>query len=199
MKIIQIPILQYSQPSLVFPDCCVCCGAAHQTESLLAIDRLVMQGKRQRQLSLKYPVPHCARCARSTSAVFLAGLIPLLLGLVLIGGGVFVVVSFGASLAGLDEYGRPVNANSLIVGAAAGLVAGLAGGFLFELAARLVLLPFFGRALLRAPLLAAQFLNDSDYVAGLTGKTDREGRCLSLIFTNDEIACEFEVLNALAV
>jgi hypothetical protein len=69
-------------------------------------------------------------------------------------------------------------------------------GFLFELAARLVLLPIFGRALWQAPLLAAQILNDSDYVTGLTAKPDRDASHLLLTFTNNQIAGEFEALNA---
>jgi hypothetical protein len=192
---IHIPNPHDGQGWLTFPDRCVYCGAARQAESTLLINRLVMRGKRQEQISLKYPVPHCEKCARSTKAVFLAGLIPFLLGMLLVGGIAFIVVSLEASASGLDEYGRPVNANSLVVGAAAGLAAGLVGGFLFELAARLCLLPFFGRALFQAPLLVLQFFNDADYVAGLTGKLDREGSNLLLTFSNDEIAEEFKALN----
>jgi hypothetical protein len=95
----------------------------------------------------------------------------------------------------LDEYGQPHNANSLVLGAAAGLVAGLVGGFLFELVTRVLLIPVFGRAITQAPLLAAQFLNDSDYVAGLTAKPDRDAKHLQLVFSNDAIAGEFQALN----
>lgn len=194
-RTIQVPIPSEGQSPLVFPDRCVSCGAPKQAESTLLVNRLVERGQKQVQISARYQAPHCQRCAKSTKAVFLAGCIPFVLGLLLVGGITFFVVAFGAAQTGLDNYGQPNNTNSLVLGAAVGLVAGLIGGFLFEVVARVVLLPIFGRALFQAPLLAAQLLNDSDYVAGLSAKPDRDGRNLQLTFANDEIAREFEALN----
>jgi hypothetical protein len=77
----------------------------------------------------------------------------------------------------------------------AGLLAGIAGGLLFEVLARIILVPFLGTRLLRAPLMAMQLLRDSDYVVGLYGKLNREGTICELNFTNDEVAHEFEALN----
>ena len=62
-----------------------------------------------------------------------------------------------------------------MLGAFVGLLAGLVGGFVFEVLARVVLLPFLGPALLRAPLLASQLLSDADYVAGVSGKLKADG------------------------
>ena len=183
----------------VFPKRCASCGAPPETESKLALTRLVMRGKRQEQIALSYPIPHCRRCARSTKAVFLAGLIPFLLGFLLIGGAAFIVVTLGAFAWGLDNYGQPANANSLVLGAAAGLFSGLIGGFIFELAARVLLLPFFGAALFRAPLLAVQLINDADYVAGVSGKLNADGSTLQLTFSNADIAREFQSLNPAAL
>ena len=117
------------------------------------------------------------------------------LGLLLVGLAVFLVVTFGASIWGLDDYGKPNNANSLVLGAAAGLFAGLVGGFLFEVMARIILLPVMGRGLLAAPLLALQFLNDSDYVAGLKGKLESDASSVHFTFSNDDVAREFHSLN----
>lgn len=191
----QVPLPDEGQAPLVFPQRCVGCGAPPQTESTLLINRLAPRGQRQVSVSAKYQIPHCARCARTTRVVFLAGLLPFGLGVLLVGGLVFFAAAFGLSALGLDDYGQPNNANSLVAGAAAALMAGLAGGFLFEVAARVVLLPFLGRALWQAPLLAAQLLNDSDYVAGLTAKPDREARFLQLTFHNAAVADEFAALN----
>ncbi len=91
--------------------------------------------------------------------------------------------------------GKNGNANSLVLGAAAGLFVGLLGGFLFEVIARVLLLPIMGRALLDAPLLAIQFLKDSDYVAGMSGKLSADGTQVCLTFNNSEIAREFRELN----
>jgi hypothetical protein len=190
-----IPISAKGQSLINFPNRCVCCGAPKQSESTLAINRLVMRGQRQEQISVKYQIPHCQACARSTQAIFLVGCIPFVLGTLFIGGVAFVWVALGASILGLDNYGQPVNANSLVLGAAVGLFAGLIGGFFFEVMARVLLLPIFGKALLQAPLLAAQMINDSDYVAGLRGKLDPAATQLQLIFSNDEVAHEFRAMN----
>ena len=188
-------------PPLTFPSRCVGCGGPHETESTLLVARQVMRerGRRakpqQKTVTFKYAVPHCARCARATKAVFLAALIPCLLGLLVVGGAVFVVVTVGAWRLGLDEGGRPEHQPSLVLGAFAGLVAGIAGGFVFEVVGRLLLLPFFGRSLWRAPLLAPQFITDADYVAGLTATPSRDARELRLTFSRDEAAADFAALN----
>jgi hypothetical protein len=192
----QIPFSPDQSPPIVFPDRCICCGAAKEEESTLALSRLVMRGKRQESVILKYQVPHCRRCARSTKSVFLAGCIPFVLGLLVVGLAVFLVVAFGAIRWGLDDHGKPNNSNSLVLGAAAGLFAGLLGGFLFEVVARIILLPVMGRGLLAAPLLALQFLNDADYVAGLKGKLESDASRVHFTFSNDDVAREFRSLNA---
>jgi hypothetical protein len=159
----RIPYAPGGSSLLVFPERCLSCGAPKEAESTLALSRNVMRGQRQESVILNLPIPHCARCARTTKNVFLAGCIPFALG--------FVV-------AGL-----------------AGLLAGFAGGFVFELLARILLLPIFGRALLGAPLLAAQFIRDSDYVAGVTGRLAADGSHIHLTLANDEIARDVEALN----
>jgi hypothetical protein len=145
---------------------------------------------------LTYQVPHCRRCARSTKTVFLAGCIPFVLGLLVVGIAVFLAVTFGASVWGLDSYGQPHNNNSVLLGAAAGLFAGVVGGFLFEVMARVILLPVMGRGLLAAPLLAMQFIADADYVAGLKGKLESDASSVHFTFANDDVAREFGSLNA---
>jgi hypothetical protein len=162
----------------------------------LNLSRLVAHGKRQEQATLKLNIPHCARCAQLTKSVFLMGCVPfaaggLLVGLAGFAGGFVLAVRLG-----LDEVDTEEVWPSLLVGAAAGLFAGLIGAFLAELAARLVLLPFYGRALLGAPLLTAQFLGSSDYVAGLTGRLAPDARYVELRFANDAVAQEFLALNA---
>jgi hypothetical protein len=189
----QIPISKKNP--VIFPARCVSCGEAAQTSSVLAINRVSRKGKKPVPIAEKFLVPHCKRCARSTKAVFLTGLIPFGLGLLSVGGLTLALVTIAAMKGGLDNYGLPNNANSLVLGAFIGLIAGLIGGFVFELAARVVLLPFFGMALLRAPLLSAQLLSDSDYVAGLRAKLNAQATVLLLTFSNDRIASEFETLN----
>jgi hypothetical protein len=163
----------------------------------MILNRLVTRGDRQHPVTVKYQIPHCRQCARSTKSVFLAGCIPFVLGLVVVGLAVFAFVAFGAMARGFDDYGKPNNSNSLVLGAAAGLFAGLVGGFLFEVAARVILLPVMGRSLFGAPLLAIQLLMDADYVAGIKGRLDKNASHVELTFSNAEISREFRALNSL--
>ena len=183
--------------AVVFPERCAGCGTASRTTSTLAFARVVTNTRgTQRPVHVNLEVPHCDACARSTKVVFLAALIPFALGFLLAGGAAFVVVAFGAVVAGLDEIGLPNNANSLVLGAAAGLVAGIVGAFVLEVVARVLLLPVFGRALWQAPLFVPSLFTDSDYVAGLTGRPNADLTAVTLTFARDDIAREFAAANA---
>jgi hypothetical protein len=191
---LRLPLAARDPRPPVFPPVCVGCGAAPVTESRMLLQRLVMRGQKQEQVSLDMKVPHCARCARTTKTVFMAGCVPFVLGGLLVGLAVFAAVFVLSARAGLDSLDVE-EWPSLVLGGAAGLLAGLIAGFFFEVAARVVLLPFLGPALLRAPLLAMQFLRDADYVAGLTGKLSADGSRLELRFTRDEAAGVFAAVN----
>jgi len=191
----RLPLPAANPGKIRFPDRCVCCGAPHHADSTLVASRLVMRKQRQEPVVLRYAVPHCDKCHRGTKSVFLAGLLPFLAGFILLGGAAFVVMTFYAVDLGLDRNNMPGSSNSLVVGGAAGMVVGLIGAFLFEGAARLLLLPFFGQALWQAPLLMTQFIQDADYIAGLRGKLDPQAKHLLLTFNNDELAAEFAQLN----
>ena len=187
-----LPLARGAVCSPIFPASCVGCGGPKETESNLVISRLVMRGQRQQEVSLKLQVPHCARCARTTKAVFLAGCIPFIAGFLLTGVAAFLVTAYWSLWFGLDESDDDA---SLVLGAAAGLLVGLAGGFVCEAVARFILVPFYGRALLHAPMLATQVFNSSDHVAGLTCKLDADASRLQLKFADEEIAREFAALN----
>jgi hypothetical protein len=196
-----VPIPNGFAPELTFPKRCVSCAKQAETTSRLMIVKNIArrQGRgKQQTVRIQFDVPHCAGCARSTKSVFLAGLIPFAIGFLLTGGIAFVAVGWWAARAGLDDMGQPSNANSLVLGAAAGLFGGIAGGFLLELVARLLLLPIMGGALLRAPLLVPSLFTDIDYIAGLTARPNADFT-LTLTFANAEIAREFEAANARAL
>lgn len=197
-KVLTVETPRSATPKLVFPNRCIACGAAKEAESTLLMTRLVTDKETEEQepVTLKYPVPHCARCARTTKAVFLAGLIPWALGFLVLGGTAFAVVGWGAFRRGFDSVGAPHNANSLVLGAAAGLFAGLVGGFVGELVGRVLLAPFLGRALLRAPLLSLSLLSDGDWVAGLRARPNKEMTSLTLTFADEAVAREFRAANA---
>jgi hypothetical protein len=192
-----VPIPDGFAPELTFPKRCVSCAQPAETTSRLLIVKNMARRKGrggQKTVRIQFDVPHCAACARSTKAVFLAGLIPFAIGFLLAGGIAFVVVGWWAAVSGLDDAGKPANANSLVLGAAAGLFGGIGGGFFLELVARALLLPIMGGALLRAPLLVPSFFTDSDYIAGLNARPNADFT-LTLTFQNAEIAREFEAAN----
>jgi hypothetical protein len=181
-----------------FPTICVGCGAAPVVTSSLGLAKLVA-GRRgsQRPVKLTWPVPHCAACARSTKAVFLAQLLPFALGFLAVGGAALAAGWYGAVSLGLDEIGttNPRTPNSLVLAGAAGLAGGIAGGFVMELVARVLLLPAFGRALWAAPLLVPSIFTDADYVAGLGGRLCADGTQVTLTFAHDAVADAFAAAN----
>ena len=181
--------------SVAFPPRCAGCGAPPVTTSTLGLNRLVNRGQSQQTVTVNLDVPHCARCARLNKTVFLAGCVPFVGGGLLVGLAAFAATFLLAARLGLDELGDDETWPSLVLGAAVGLFVGLAGGFVVEWAARAFLLPFLGRPLWRAPLLAAQMLGDSDYVTGVAGRLSPDGTQLQLRFDRDDIGREIETLN----
>jgi hypothetical protein len=190
MSTLSFPVAPRDPRPPAFPPTCVGCGAPPVTESRMVLQKLVARGQKQDQVSLTLAVPHCARCARTTKNVFTAGCVPFVAGGLLAGLAAFALVFFVAAQAGVDELGDGRTWNSLILAGAAGLFAGLVAAFVSEVAARVVL-----PALLRAPLLAMQFLSDSDYVAGLTAKLSNDGTRLELRFAREEAARAFAAAN----
>lgn len=185
------------ETALVSPERCVGCGAASTSRSRLSFAKVVTSARgTQAPVHRKIAVPHCDGCARSTKSVFLAGLVPFALGFLAAGGAAFAVVAFNAFAAGLDDVGQPNNANSLVLGAAAGLAAGLVGVFVCELAARVLLMPWLGAVLWRAPLFVPSLLTDVDYVAGVTGRPNADLSAVTLTFTHDDVARDVAAANA---
>jgi hypothetical protein len=189
-----IPVAAGRPPALVFPSRCVNCGAPPESESALVVARLAERDGEQVEVTFRYAVPHCRRCASATRALFVAGMIPFLAGFAVAGVAAFVTVAADASPLDTSPTGGRVP--SLVLGGAAGLTAGLLGGSAAELLARLLLWPVWGRAIAEAPLLIRQFFDDSDHVAGVTARPNRDASQLWLTLRNDEVARDFASLNA---
>lgn len=181
------------------PDACVACAAPATTTSTLALERLVATPRGgQVRRALRWAVPHCETCARLTKSTFLAGFVPFAIGFVVVGAASFMAAAWGTIVTGLDDastQAAPRTPASLVLGGLAGLVGGVAGGFVAELIGRLVLLPFLGRALLQTPLLVPSLFTDADHVAGLTATPDTALETVVLRFTNGAVAGQFAQLN----
>ncbi len=195
----QLPVTPKGEVAAVFPQQCVNCGQTAVTKSKLMFARQVQVKKRTKQLTINLSLPHCQSCAQASKNQFLAGLIPFGLGFVGVGATVFVLVTLYASYLGLDEGTQSGTYGSWVLGGAAALIVGFAAGFVVELFARILLIPVWGRALWHAPLLAWQFLTDSDYVAGVRVRPVADYSAVQLTFFNQETAQTFARLNPSAV
>ncbi len=184
-----------------FPDRCVGCGGPHQTASALAVSGAApAAGGTRRRVARRFQVPHCDRCARSTKVVFLAQFLPFALGFLIAGGIGLAGGLYGSHVLGVDVAQTRLGDGpfSLVLAGAAGLLAGIAGGFVFELAGRLVLLPYYGAALWRAPLLVPSLFTDADYVAGLTARPNADVSEVAFVFQREDVAQEFARLNGVS-
>ncbi len=197
-KTYRIPFPSAEPGQIRFSSHCVCCGLPAQATSNLVVTRQVKRKRKQETEILHYPIPHCEQCHRGSKATFLAGLLPFAAGFILLGGAAFLITMFYAVDQGIDQNTIPGSNNSTVVGGAVGLIIGMLGGFLFELLARLLLLPIFGKALWQAPLLLTQFMRDSDYVAGVEGRLDRPSGELLLTFNREDLAEPFGIENPAA-
>lgn len=193
---IQIALTREGRCEPLFPDRCVACGDPPASDTTFAVSRTITRKRKQSQLKVTLEVPHCRRCARISRAIDDTGLWTTIVGFLVIGALVFVAVVYGAWIVGLDDSTQSSTTTpSLVLGAFFGLLAGIAGAALFEGLARLLMLPFYGATVLRAPLFAAQFLADTSYTAGLTGKLDPKGERLELTFENVSVAEAFAHAN----
>jgi hypothetical protein len=195
-----VPVPDHGMP--LFPSDCVSCGAPATAKSRLAVARLVAsRGGGQQTRSVRWEVPHCESCAKATKAVFLAQLVPFAIGFLLAGSVAFVAAAWKSIEWGIDsmaDLSPPRTPAALVLGAAAGLLVGLLGGLALEVLARVILLPVFGRALWRAPLLAPLLLTDGDYVAGLRGRCNADVSEMTLVFARGEAAASFTAANPAA-
>ena len=82
-----------------------------------------------------------------------------------------------------------------VLGVFAGMVAGILVGSLVEFGLKLLLLPAYGKLLLKRPLTVLSILSDSENLIGFSTKFADQKKTLKLTFENDEIAREFEGLN----
>jgi hypothetical protein len=82
-----------------------------------------------------------------------------------------------------------------VLGASAGMVAGMIVGSLVEFGLKMFLSPFYGNLLLKRPLTVFSVLNDSENLIGFSAKFADQRKTLKLTFENDEIAREFATLN----
>jgi hypothetical protein len=190
MLTVDIPIRNSKKPPKPsFPDRCVNCGKPKlRTWSLKLSTGAQVRGG---MVQLELDVPLCADCIAKENRIGNVTWIPFFLVGLLVCGVVFVPVwLISPEGPTLQTYELPY-----VLGAAAGLVAGIIIGTLVEFGLKLLLAPFYGQLLLKRPLTIASVWNDSENLVGLSTRFVENRKTLKLTFENDEIAREFMAMN----
>ena len=176
-------------PKLTFPDRCVNCG--QPKTRTWAVKLSTGAQKSGQMIQLEFDVPMCADCVAKENRIGNVTWIPFFgVGLL-----VCVVVFVPVWLVAPEGSMPQTYAFPYVLGAAAGMVAGMGVGTLVEFGLKLLLAPIYGKLLLKRPLTVISVLNDSENLIGLSTKFAENRKILKLTFENDEIAREFSLLN----
>lgn len=180
---------QKNPPVLKFPVRCVNCGRPQETTMKASLNMGVQ--KRSSTVMMENILPLCNVCAERERSITKVTLVPFFVaGLI-----TFVIVFIPVWLITPDGTTTQTLGFSIVVGAFAGLVAGLIGGTLVEFGLKFVFAPFYGQLLLKRPLTIFGVFNDSEDIIGLSFRFGEKKKSLKLIFENEDIAREFTSLN----
>ncbi|RPI95836.1 MAG: hypothetical protein EHM40_02330 [Chloroflexi bacterium] len=176
-------------PKLTFPDRCVNCGKPKV--KTLPVKLNTGAQKRGQMIQLEMDVPVCAECTAKENRIgnltwipfFAAGLLACVL--------VFIPVWLFSP----EGTTSQTLALPYVLGAAAGLIAGMIVGTLVELGLKILFAPAYGKLLLKRPLTVLAVFNDSEDLIGLSARFADARQRLKLSFENDEIARAFVALN----
>jgi predicted lysophospholipase L1 biosynthesis ABC-type transport system permease subunit len=185
---------------LIFPDRCVCCGKPKEAETAVKVSRLIQEKRSQVNRSASLQVPLCFRCKRTDQRIFLLSLGSFVLGLAGVGVACFLLLSYWDTRLGIMSSlgantipGNPGTGVLIILSIS--FIVGVGGGFLLEAILKALLIPFVGKALYYAPIMAIQLLGDVEYTAGLQARLSKDAKSIQLRFFNDNVASDFGALN----
>lgn len=190
MVTVDIPIADPRKPpKLNFPDRCVNCGKPKARTWSLPFNTGAQ--KRGQMVQLELDVPLCAECVAKENRIGNVTWIPFFLVGLLVCAVVFVPVWL------ISPEGPSLQTAELpyVLGAAAGLVAGIIIGTLVEFGLKLMLAPMYGKLLLQRPLTIFSVLGNSENLIGISARLAEHRKVLKITFENDEIAREFSALN----
>ena len=190
MITVDIPIQDSKKPpQLRFPDRCVNCGKPKAR--LWPLKMSTGAQKRGEMVQLALDVPLCAECVAKENRIGNVTWIPFFLVGLITCAIVFIPVWL------LSPEGPTPQTYELpyVLGAAAGLLAGMVTGTLVEFGLKFLLAPAYGKLLLRRPLTIVAVLNDSENLIGISARFVENRKILKIAFENDEIAREFISMN----
>lgn len=192
MLSIDIPIPDpKNPPALKFPAHCVHCG--QPTDETLPVKIPMGVEKRSKPVILELPLPMCAQGAKLERSLAKVTLVPFLAGGLLIGLAAFIL----AWLLTPEPPLQTVQTRSfdLVIGAFVGLIAGILGGSLVELAFKLLYTPLYGKLLMKRPLTAIEIFSNTENYAGFSAALSQDKKQLTLTFEREEIGKQFQRLN----
>ncbi|GAB4459025.1 MAG: hypothetical protein OHK0041_23670 [Anaerolineales bacterium] len=193
---VDIPIPDPQKPPAIqFPPRCVHCGKQPPAESLPLKMPMGVE-KRGRQVTLDLKVPLCAEGAKLERGIAKVTLVPFLLGGLLTGLPAFVIVWLLTPENFLRSTTRAAVFADLVLGAFAGLMAGLVGGILIETAFKLLFAPLYGKMLIKRPLTMIEIFSDMENVVGFSAALAKDKKRLQLAFENEDVGREFQRLNS---
>lgn len=190
MFTVDIPIRDPKKPpKLTFPDRCVNCGKPKARTWSIKLNTGAQ--KRGQMIQVELDVPLCTDCIAKENRIGNVTWIPFffvgLLACVVVFVPVWLLSPVGPTP---QTYELPY-----VLGAAAGLVAGIIIGTLVEFGLKLLLAPVYGKLLLQRPLTIFSVLSDSENLIGISTRFAENKKILKLTFENDEIGREFVTMN----
>lgn len=176
-------------PKLTFPDRCVNCGKPKARTWSIKLNTGAQ--KRGQMIQLEMDVPLCAECAAKENKIANVTWLPFFITGLL----AFVIVFIPVMLISPEGTTAQTINMPYILGAVAGLFAGMIVGTLVEFGLKMLFAPAYGKLLLKRPLTVFSALTDSEDLIGLSTRFADGRKRLNLSFENDEIAREFVALN----
>jgi hypothetical protein len=190
MLTVDIPIRDPKKPpKLTFPDRCVNCGKPKARTWAVKLNTGAQ--KRGQMVQVELDVPLCTDCVAKENRIGNVTWIPFFVVGLLACAIVFVPVWLISPVGPTPQtYELPY-----VLGAAAGLLAGIIIGTLVEFGLKLLLAPVYGKLLLQRPLTIFSVLSDSENLIGISTRFAEHKKILKLTFENDEIGQEFVAMN----
>lgn len=176
-------------PKLLFPDRCVNCGKPKAR--MWPVKMSTGAQKRGQMVQLEMDVPLCAGCAAKEDKISNVTWMPFFIGGLLS----CVIVFIPVWLISPEGTTTQTLYMPVILGAAAGLLAGLIVGTLAEFVLKMLFAPAYGKLLLKRPFTVFSVFTDSTNLIGFSTRFADARKRVNLSFENDEIAREFVALN----
>ena len=178
MITVDIPVRDPKKPpKLTFPDGCVNCGKPKAKTVPVKLNTGAQ--KRGQMIQLEMDVPLCAECAAKENKIANVTWLPFfIVGLL-----ACVVVFIPVWLFSPEGTTTQTLAMPYVLGATAGLLAGVIIGTLVEFVLKMLFAPAYGKLLLKRPLTILAVFNDSEDLMGLSTRFTNDRKTLKMILT----------------